>query len=169
MESQAFQLPTFDASLPPSIATYLRDGPPQLTAAEIDAIYGVGAMFYTRERYAEACDLFRLMVLLRPQESRGWLSLAACHEGMGDDERALALYEVAALAPYARPDQLRARLYLARLLVKLERDEEARDRVDELDRAIGEETLEPTFAAQLEAVRAKLAQTLRSGEIGRRR
>src|SRR5947209_15943221 len=85
--------------LPPIVSSFVRGAAPPLSREEVDGIYSVGVRLYARERYAEASDVFRLLVLYRPREARGWTALAACHEALGDDDRAIALYNLAALAP----------------------------------------------------------------------
>ncbi len=127
--------------LSPMLDALVREGMPPLSDQEIDAVYGVGLQFYARERWVEASDLFRLLVLCRPGELRPWLGLAACHEALGDEERALALYRVAVAT--GGVGQHVANAYLARLLSKLGQHDEAREIletlvVDESDEAAAE-------------------------------
>ena len=119
---------------PPIVSSFVRGEAPRLSREEIDGIYSAAVRFYARERWSEAGELFRWLVHARPEQARGWIGLAACHEGMGDDERALALYQLASTAAAPNANRKRARLYLARLLVKLGRHDEARAELDALER-----------------------------------
>lgn len=120
------------AELSPQLASLVLAGPPPLTEQEIDAIYGVGLGYYGRERFSEAGDVFRLLVLLRPRQARVWLALAASHEAVCDDERAIALYRVAAATPAPTDVHKVVEAYLARLLAKVGRHDEARELVESI-------------------------------------
>src|SRR6185436_7408871 len=76
-----------------------------------------GHSFYARDDYSKAMDLFRLLVLAKPEDARGWFSLGAAHEASGDDERAAAMYEAARGAPEGERHRFEATAYLARLLL----------------------------------------------------
>lgn len=143
-------------TLPASIALLLRDGAPTLSEAEIETIYGIATMLYRREQYAQAGDLFRLLVLCRPRDARSWLALGASHEAIGDDERAIALYEVGAVAPEGTSDRVRAQVYLARVLVRQRRALEAREWLDKIDEGLAEGELDPGLTPQLAAVRREV-------------
>jgi tetratricopeptide (TPR) repeat protein len=123
------------ATTAPSAEKYLAGSPP-LSDHEVELLYGIGRLHYERDQHATAMDLFRVLVLCRPNDARGWFSLAACHEAVDDDERAIALYEVAAAAPQGDEDRLRARLFLARLLDRVGRSAEARERLADVETAL---------------------------------
>jgi hypothetical protein len=118
--------------LPPILSKFLREDAPPLSREDADGIHAAAVRFYARERWRDACELFRLLVLSRPDQARGWIGLAACHEVMGDDERALVLYQLACLAPAPNRHRKRARLYLARFYMKVGRHDDARVELDTL-------------------------------------
>jgi len=149
---------TIDASaLPPWIPEFVRNGAPVLQNAEADAIYAIGHAYYAREQFQRAADLFRLLVLCRANETRGWFSLAACHEAIGDDDRAIALYRIAIAAPIGKDDRLRAHVYLARMMVRLGRKDEARDQVAAIV-ALREEMDDASLDREMEEVVQKLEE-----------
>jgi tetratricopeptide (TPR) repeat protein len=100
---------------------------------EVEAVYAIGHAYYAREDFRRAADVFRLLVLTRPQEARGWTALGACHDAVDETEQAEALYEAALLAPLGDKDRDRARVFLARLLASQGRDDEARTHVEALE------------------------------------
>lgn len=137
------------AALPKTLAAIVRDGPPPLTEADVDGIYAIGADLYTREHWSEAQDVFRLLVLVRPTYARGWIALAACHEAQDEDDRAISLYQVASCAA-ARVDARLAQLYLARILAKSGRNDEAREILDLLAVEDDDDAAFVTIHAQLQ-------------------
>lgn len=151
--------------LPPIVSAFLRQGAPPLSREEIDGIYTVGVRLYGRERFAEASDVFRLVILCRPRQARGWLALAACHEGLGDDDRAIALYKLATIAPSSNSNRRRARLYLARLYAKLGRHAEARDELESLEGESCDD--DETIERAIRDLRRCLVDTMRSMETAR--
>lgn len=58
----------------------------------VDALYAAGHWLHERERHADAADCFRAMLLLAPNDARGWLGLARSHELAGHDDIAGELY-----------------------------------------------------------------------------
>src|SRR5258708_35996501 len=84
---------------PSMLEEFLTTGRLPLDDSWVDAAYAVGHKFYSRDEYGKAIDLFRLLVLARPDDARGWFSLAAAHEASGDEVRAVMLYETARGAP----------------------------------------------------------------------
>lgn len=115
------------------LESWLRDGPKLHGHDEVEAVYAIGHAYYAREDFRRAADVFRLMVLTRPQEARGWTALAACHDAVDDTEQAETLYEAALLAPIGDHDRDRARVFLARLLASQGRASEAREHLDALE------------------------------------
>ncbi len=63
------------------------------------------------------------MLHTSPSDERGWLGLGTCHERAGELNTAVRLYEV---ARHACPGSVRARLALARVLRRVDREDEAR-------------------------------------------
>ncbi len=82
----------------------------------IDAIYAAGHFLFTNDRVLEALDLFRTMMLAAPTDERGWLGLGACHEMLGEDDRALDIYRIArrAISRHTRIEIAMARSFKAR-------------------------------------------------------
>jgi tetratricopeptide (TPR) repeat protein len=115
------------------IESWLRDAPLPDRDEQIEAVYAIGHAYYAREDFQRAADVFRLMVLTRPQEARGWTALAACHDAVDEEEQAEALYEAALLAPIGDVDRDRARVFLARLLASQGRISEAREHLDAVE------------------------------------
>lgn len=64
-------------------------------ADDQDSIYAVGRTLYERGDYVNAAHVSRLLALVAPRRSRSWTTLAACHDALGDAERARALYGLA--------------------------------------------------------------------------
>ncbi|GAC1557393.1 MAG: hypothetical protein NVS3B10_17310 [Polyangiales bacterium] len=152
------------ASSAPLVSSILDGDPPPLTQQEVDGIYAVGLGLYARERFLEASDVFRLLVLVRPSEARGWLALAASHEGLGDDERAVELYAIARSAPVCGANRRRASLQLARLCARLGRPAEARAELELVDL---EDDDDPSMVEELAGLQRCLAETQRSIERAR--
>jgi tetratricopeptide (TPR) repeat protein len=88
---------------------------PAQIARAADAIYSAGHWLLTEERPTDALDIFRTMLLVAPADERSWLGLGACHEALGELERALDLYRLAehAAGPHARIELARARTLVA--------------------------------------------------------
>ncbi len=80
--------------------------------ATANALYTTGCWLLERQRHDDAKHVFRTMLLVAPNDERGWLGLGSCHEETGETERADALYELApqACGPAARCAVARARL-----------------------------------------------------------
>jgi tetratricopeptide (TPR) repeat protein len=81
--------------------------------------------------YREAASVFRIMLLSAPHDERGYVALGSCHEGLGQEEIALTIYETAidtaatsALAHVAR----------GRLLLGCDQRELAEEAFDEAER-----------------------------------
>jgi tetratricopeptide (TPR) repeat protein len=120
--------------------------------AEIEAVYAIGHAYYVREDYVRAADVFRLLSLCRPEQARGWMALAACHEAANDEDRAEALYEAAVIAPEREADRARARVYLARMLARQRRFSEAREQLERVDLDLVDDEL----GAEIASVRVML-------------
>jgi Flp pilus assembly protein TadD len=88
----------------------------------IEALYATGHWLLTQDRPADAACVFRAMALLAPQDERSWLALGACHEALGQSERALQMYGTGRVL--ARPS-VRCDIARSRLLRTKDRDHEA--------------------------------------------
>ncbi len=87
------------------------------TPATLESLYGVGHWLVANERHADALDVFRTMLLVDGTDARAWLGLGACHEALGETEKAVALYGLASSAcgeRAARCTAAKARLLRAR-------------------------------------------------------
>ncbi len=115
------------------LESWLQHPPALERREEAEAVYAIGHAYYARDDFRRAADVFRLLVLTRPQEARGWTALGACHDAVDEAEQAEALYEAALLAPLGDADRDRARVFLARLLTAQGRDDEARAHVEALE------------------------------------
>lgn len=107
----------------------------------IEALYAAGHLLHSRECWADAAAVFRLMLRAAPTDERAWLALGDCHEKSGQPLIALELYGAAsaAAAPAGRCAVARVRLLRA-----LDRDDEADSAWEELVSAVeasGDETL----------------------------
>jgi cytochrome c-type biogenesis protein CcmH/NrfG len=83
------------------------------TTETLEALYGVAHWLVMQERHADALSVFRTMLLLEGTDPRGWLGLGACHEALGETEKAVTLYTLASSAcgdRAARCSAARARL-----------------------------------------------------------
>ncbi len=87
-----------------------------------EALYSVGHTLLEQGRYEDAKHMFRAMMASCPDDERGWLGLGACHEGVQEDEIAARLYTLAA---QATSSSVRTTVALARVLRRLDRDDEA--------------------------------------------
>lgn len=144
--------PTVASQLPAALVGYLRGEVRPLTDAECELFFAVGASLYSDERYADAADMFRALVLGRPESVRAWTCLAMCHDAVEDFERANALYDIATRAPLDEGYQNRARVYHARTLFWLERFDELAATLD----AIEESALDDDLAALCDELRTEL-------------
>ncbi len=62
----------------------------------VEALYAAGHWLLGAERFADAAIVFRTMALAAPSDERAWLALGSCHEGIGQLDIAVSLYEIAA-------------------------------------------------------------------------
>lgn len=87
-----------------------------------DALYALGHGLLGLGQTANAADVFRCLLLARPQDERGWLALAECHERSDQPRTALELYSAGSVAAEPSPRCLLGR---ARVLRALGRADEA--------------------------------------------
>lgn len=128
--------------VPAHIVSYLRGELRPLTDTECELFFALGSSLYRDERFSDAADMFRALVLGRPESVRAWSCLAMCHDAVEDFERAAALYDIAVRAPLDDGSRSRARLYYARTLFWLERFDEATIQLDALTDEL-EDDLQP--------------------------
>jgi len=67
------------------------------------------------DRTGDAADVFRVLLLVSPEDERGWLALGECHERNDQPRLALELYSAGSVvaAPSARCQVARARILRA--------------------------------------------------------
>ena len=92
------------------------------SAVAADAMYSFAFEMVTGERWLEAAEIFRAMLLFFPRDERSWLGLGRCHHEVGQSAVALELY---GLGVRAVPGAVRTRVALARLLQESNRENEA--------------------------------------------
>ena len=95
-------------------------------APSVEVVYATAFDLFQKEQYADAARVFRLMLRIAPTDGRGWTGLAECHEGVGQDPLALEFFGAGAIAARSA----RCALGRARLLRKLERDDEVAEALD---------------------------------------
>ena len=112
---------------------------PEATRARaLDALYATGHWLLTNVRARDAASVFRGMIVLAPEDERGWLALGACHEALKHTQLALDIYGT---SQAMNRTAVRSRLARARLLSGLGRDDEAalaRASAEEIADAIGD-------------------------------
>jgi tetratricopeptide (TPR) repeat protein len=110
-----------------TLERYVAGDVPLLDDIQAEALYAAGHAYYEQSDYARAADVFRLLALARPHSPRSWIALAATHEGVGDTERAMALYGIATQTrDGTRVQRAEAHVHLARAEHLLGADDEAR-------------------------------------------
>src|SRR5580658_4201410 len=118
------------------------DGGPSAETT-IEAIYAAGHWLLSRERVADAAEVFRVMLKAAPRDERAWLGLGECHERISQPLIALELYgagTVVAVTAGAR--SVRCFLARARILSKVGRDADgALDAADVAADQAGDEEL----------------------------
>lgn len=62
------------------------------------ALGRIGVALFEAGAFTSARDVFRLLVLERSQEPSGWYWLGRCHQQLGQDDIARAIFETAAKA-----------------------------------------------------------------------
>lgn len=78
-----------------------------------DGLYSIGHSMLEADRWRDAADVFRAMVLTAPRDERSWVALGKCHEELGQPEVAVELYSLGTLCV---PDGVRCRVALSRAL-----------------------------------------------------
>ena len=118
--------------------------------ATADTLYSVGHWLLEQSRHDEAKHVFRTMLAVAATDERGWLALGACHEGTQELEKAARLYS---LAPAACGSAARCLVALARVLRRLEREDEADDTYERAAR-VADDVSDEALAAIIAAERA---------------
>lgn len=114
-----------------------------------NAIYEVAHGMLQDERWSDAADILRAMMLACPRDERAWLALGLCHEEMAQADIALELY---ALGSLAAPSSIRCRLASARILRDRGLLTEA-DAALDLAEAIAEQSQDDALSALVERER----------------
>jgi Flp pilus assembly protein TadD len=78
-----------------------------------DGLYSVGFSMLEAERWRDAADVFRAMVLTCPRDERSWIALGRCHEELGQLDVAVELYSLGTLCV---GNAVRCRVALSRSL-----------------------------------------------------
>ncbi len=118
-----------------------------------DAIYAVGRFLYEQQQAARAAEVFRLLALVAPERCRSWTALAACHEALGDVDRARDLYRLALEVAEQDDHRATAAVYKARLDLDNDEGDAAR---------LALETCDPTECPDQDALR-EVMRRLRGG------
>jgi len=122
-----------------------------MDARTIEVLYGLGHWLLSQGRPGDAKEAFHLMLLVAPDDERGWLGLGVCHEKRGDKQTALTIYEMSLRALRNAP---RCALARARMLRALDDEIAAADAyeqaIEAADRA-GDEELEALARGEREA------------------
>lgn len=103
--------------------------------AVAESMYAFGFDMTTQERWRDASDVFRAMLLVCPSDERSWLGLGRCHGELGQTDLAIELYS---LCICALPRAVRTRVALATLLREIRRDDDA-ERVLEAAEQVAQE------------------------------
>jgi tetratricopeptide (TPR) repeat protein len=114
-----------------------------------DRFYSVGFQMLEAERWRDAADVFRAMVLTWPRDERSWIALGRCHEEMGQAEVAVELYSLGTLCA---PASVRCRLALGRALAARGADEQAAAVLDAAE-AAADQTGDPDLISLVERER----------------
>ncbi len=140
-------------AMPEGLVAYLRGENTQLSDLECELLVALGADAYRAERHADAAAMFRTHLLARPNSARSWYLLAMCHDAVEDLERAVTLYELAALAPDQGSVTHPVAVYRARALWALDRHEEAEQVLESLE--------DVDLPPELESIRTELVNQRR--------
>jgi hypothetical protein len=109
----------------------------------VEAIYAAGHWLLSRDRVADAAEVFRVMLKAAPRDERAWLGLGECHERISQPLIALELYGAGTVvAVVAGARSVRCFLARARILSKVGRDADgALDAADVAADQAGDEEL----------------------------
>ena len=75
-----------------------------LTLEEMEEMYSMAYVYYQNQRYKEADALFRLLVMIRPEEFKFWKGLGACQQMKKNYQAALTCYRQAQALLKNKPD-----------------------------------------------------------------
>ena len=103
----------------------------RVTKQALEAVYSAGHDLHARGMYRQAAAVFRIMILSAPFDERGYIALGSCHEGLGEEEIALTIYETAIETAATSAHSHVAR---ARLLAGCSQRELAEEAFDEAER-----------------------------------
>jgi tetratricopeptide (TPR) repeat protein len=140
-----------------ALARYMAGEIPPIDDLQAEALYTAGHTHYEDENYSAAADVFRLLALVRPYAVRSWIALAATHEAVGDDERAVALYGIATAARDAADAEIAAAyVHLARTEHKLGANDEALADLERYDALATSCDIDTTISESAAWLRAEL-------------
>jgi len=74
-----------------------------------ELVYCKGFELHADGRYADAAEVFRVMLQIAPTDERGWLALGDCHEKIGQKRIAFEIYGAGSVAAQPAPRCLIAR------------------------------------------------------------
>jgi tetratricopeptide (TPR) repeat protein len=137
MQALTIQVP----SAPTTPFSPLPPSPEATRARALEALYATGHWLLTNDRARDAASVFRGMIVLAPEDERGWLALGACHEALKQTQLALDIYGT---SQAMNRSAVRSRLARARVLAGLGRDDEAAlawASAEEIANAIGDADL----------------------------
>lgn len=97
-----------------------------------DALYAFGFSMLETERWSDAADVFRAMMIASPSDERGWLALGRCHEELDQLPVAVNLYALACTTVHRA---VKPRVALARALRAQGMLAEADEALDGAERA----------------------------------
>jgi thioredoxin-like negative regulator of GroEL len=102
----------------------------------LEAIYATAHWLLTRERFADAAKVFRVMLQIAPRDERAWLGLGECHERVEQPRIAAELYGAGSvIAGGARNLSIRCLIARARMMSRLGRGAEVDGILDTAERA----------------------------------
>lgn len=106
----------------------------------VEAIYATAHWLLTRERFADAAKVFRVMLQVAPRDERAWLGLGECHERVEQPRIAAELYGAGSViaGDGAHTLSIRCLLARARMMSKLGRGGEIERTLDTAEQAAAE-------------------------------
>ncbi|MDP8998776.1 MAG: tetratricopeptide repeat protein [Myxococcota bacterium] len=106
----------------------------------LEAIYATAHWLLTRERFADAAKVFRVMLQIAPRDERAWLGLGECHERVEQPRIAAELYGAGSvIAGGAQNLSVRCLIARARMMSRLGRGVEVDGILDTAERAAVEQ------------------------------
>lgn len=113
---------------PAAVLSALQNAEPSLRQQAVEVIYATAVECLSKESYAAAACVFRLMLRAAPTDERAWLGLGDSHVGLDHDRLALDFFGRGMVASYPSP---RCTLARARTLRRLGEHHEALDALEQ--------------------------------------